>query len=128
VIRTCDGGRTPTAVRPGDCLSIAASGFEPKEAVEARLLSLPTRFTRSTADKVGSVTWRYTVAKGMSGKEVVTFVGQGAAHQRGATSGNVAVTVPRFAVARYTVSGRPREASGGPGGNDNSNDSVGHGD
>jgi len=102
-LATCEGKHLPAIVRPGQCLAISATGFDPAETVLARLLSSPSRVAKFVADDAGQLTWRFTVAPNVSGKDVATFVGRGAPHRDGTPAGNVRVTVPRFAVAKYTV-------------------------
>jgi hypothetical protein len=102
-LATCAGKHAPAVVRPGQCLAISATGFDPREPVSARLLSSASRIATLVADDAGRLTWRFTVARNVSGYDVATFVGQGSPHPDGKPAGNVMVTVPRFAVARYTV-------------------------
>jgi hypothetical protein len=97
----CSGGRANKIV-PGDCLVVTADGFQPAEVVRARLLSNPDHRVTLVADGTGTARWLYIVAATAQGKDVATFVGQGAPHD-GAASGNVVVTVPRIGILRYTV-------------------------
>jgi hypothetical protein len=116
-LTTCAGKHAPAVVRPGQCLDISAYGFEPKEPVSAWLVSSASRVTSLVADHGGRLTWRVTVAPIVGGHEVAAFVGQGRAHGQPGAPGNVTVTVPRIAIARYTV--KPKQDHDDHGGHPN---------
>jgi len=119
-LATCEGRHVPAIVRPGQCLAISATGFDPREAVSARLLSSASRVTMLVADDAGRLTWRITVAPIVGGHEAATFVGQGPPHGHASEPGNVTATVPRIAIARYTV--KPKQDHSDRGKNDNGKD------
>lgn len=101
-VNSCSGGAAKK-IAPGDCLVVTVHGFDPAERVVARLLSNPDKRVTLASDTTGTVQWRYVVAPAVRGKDVATFVGQGAAHNV-ASGGSVVVTVPRIGVVRYTLS------------------------
>jgi hypothetical protein len=111
-LATCEGRHAPAVVRPGQCLAISATGFDPKEPVSARLLSSASHVATLVADDAGRLTWRITVAPIVGGHEVATFVGQGRSHGQASAPGNVTATVPRFAIARYRVVPTPPDHDG----------------
>ncbi|MCW2523368.1 MAG: hypothetical protein JWO63_1703 [Frankiales bacterium] len=121
----CDGHRLKGASVPaGTCVIVSAEGFRPGEAVTARLLSSATRTVQVRADRTGTVRYQFQASNpseeskpSMSSKaskapksapDVLTLVesvesSAASPGPRLAASGNVTVTVPRFAIYRFTV-------------------------
>lgn len=90
-------------VTAGDCLVISASGFTDGAIVRARLLSRPNQPTLIRADDRGMIRYRYpSVRSAPAGSDVLTLV-EADRPAGPAESGNVVVTVPRFAVWRFRV-------------------------
>ena len=104
-VTSCAGHPINQAL-PGECILISAGGFAAGEVVAARLMSAPTQYTYLRASLSGIVRWSYVVARSVTGRDVATFVGQGAA-QLGTGRGNVVLTVPRIGVVRYVVRPSP---------------------
>lgn len=99
-------GRPINTALPGECIVISAGGFAAGEVVAARLMSAPTQYTYLRASLSGIVRWPFVVARSVKGRDVATFVGQGAA-QPGTGRGNAVLTVPRIGVVRYVVRPSP---------------------
>jgi hypothetical protein len=109
VAHDCD--RYPLApnptLRPGECVMITARGFEPQQQVKVGELIRPGVWQVTRADRDGVVSYQLSLPKkAATGKDVITFVGLGAVPNRSAAKGNVTVSVPRFAVFRFTVRAR----------------------
>jgi hypothetical protein len=95
---------------PADtCLIVSAEGFRPGEAVTARLLSSADRTAQLRADRTGTVHYRFHALNAKRTpkiSDVLTLVESAAvrpAKDPVAVSRNVAVTVPRFAIYRFSV-------------------------
>lgn len=76
-----------------------AWGFLPGELVRVREFARPGWQQLARADQRGRLLMSFTAGH-RSGKDVLTFVGQGA-NSPGRTAGTVSVSVPRIAVYRF---------------------------
>jgi hypothetical protein len=112
----CQGHRLHTdAVRPGQCVLVAAPGFAPREAVRVRRLTSANTTIQVAADDQGIATFKLTIARSAKpGPDVLTFNGLGQTNASRVGSANVTVTVPRHAVYRFIISrGGVGEDNGG---------------
>lgn len=92
-----------SVVHPGECIVVLAPGFAAAEQVRTRLLSTAAHSSVTRADALGVVHYRLQIPQETATAfEVVTFVGLGGGNPVSIT-GNVSVTVPRYAVLRYQI-------------------------
>ncbi|MDQ2839010.1 MAG: hypothetical protein M3Y42_16420 [Actinomycetota bacterium] len=90
-------------VHPGECVVVLAPGFAAAEQVRARLLSTGAHSSLTRADASGVVHYQLQIPRETATAfDVLTFVGLGAGNPATIT-GNVSVTVPRYAVLRYQI-------------------------